>query len=68
MNIVDWSKIKVDTEVIVSDNNIDWKHRHFAMYKDGRFYTWEQGKTSFTVYKKIEAYMVRWQYCKLYRE
>ena len=66
--IVDWSKVPVDTKVLVSDNKLDWEPGHFALYKNGIFYTWEFGKSSFTVCEKTEAYMANWEYCKLYEE
>lgn len=66
--VVDWSKVPVDTKVLVSDNKLDWEPGHFALYKNGIFYTWEFGKSSFTVCEKTEAYMANWEYCKLYEE
>ena len=66
--VMDWSKVTVDTKVLVSDNKLDWEPGHFALYKNGIFYTWEFGKSSFTVCEKTEAYMANWEYCKLYKE
>ena len=66
--VIDWSKVAVDTKVLVSDNKLDWEPGHFALYKNGIFYTWEFGKSSFTVCEKTEAYMANWEYCKLYEE
>ena len=71
MNIkedVNWSEVLVDTKVLVSDDKVKWIKRHFALYEDGAFYTWEQGKTSFSVLTATEEHMVRWAYCELYKE
>lgn len=33
---VDWSKVPIDTKILVSDNqNDDWLPRYFAKYKNG---------------------------------
>ena len=45
----DWSKVEVDTKVLVRDfDNSEWIPRHFAIYKNGRIHTWNSGHTSFT--------------------
>lgn len=48
---VDWSKVAVDTPILVR-NKVDdeWKRRHFAKYdsQGGRVYVWLNGKTSYT--------------------
>lgn len=40
----DWSEIAIDTPVLVR-NDIDekWHKKHFAEYKNGMVYTWDQG-------------------------
>lgn len=49
LGIVDWSKVEVDTPVFVRDGiNEVWKCRYFAEYKDGKVYTWRDGKTSWS--------------------
>ena len=46
---VDWSKVAVDTPILVRDNNEqDWRKQHFAGYKNGRILTWSGGRTSWT--------------------
>ncbi len=45
---IDWSKVPVDTPVLVSDNNRDWYHRHLAKVVENRPYTWGDGRTSWT--------------------
>lgn len=62
---VDWTKVPVDTPILVSDNNADWKRRHFAKYKNGKVYTWYDGLTSFTSYDHDENQMIWWPYAKL---
>ena len=45
----DWSKVAVDTPILVRDTETDgWIKRHFAKYEDGKVYAWEYGKTSYT--------------------
>ena len=57
---VDWSKVAVDTKVLVSDSGNHWSKRYFAKRKDGRYYTWYQGATSWSAYR-----METWDYAKL---
>lgn len=57
---VDWSKVEVDTPILVSTNGQDWIHRHFAEYRDGRVYAFDDGATSWTSNEKIA-----WLYAKL---
>ena len=46
---IDWSNVEVDTKVLVRDwDGSEWIPRHFAVYKKGRVYTWNNGHTSFT--------------------
>lgn len=61
--MIDWSKVSVDTKILISDDNKDWNRRHFAKYEDGKIYTWIDGCTSFTTNKTTS-----WKYAKLYKE
>lgn len=46
---VDWSKVAVDTPILVRQNEDGgWLRRHFAMYKGGIVYTWKDSRTSWT--------------------
>lgn len=45
---VDWSKVPVDTPVLVSDNNRDWYHGHLAKVVENQPYIWRDGRTSWT--------------------
>lgn len=58
---VDWSKVKVDTPILVRDNDdCKWIRRYFAKYEDGVIYAWSGGCTSWT-----EDYTTGWKYAKL---
>ncbi len=58
---VDWSKVKVDTLILVRNDESDkWLKRHFAKYEGGVVYTWKSGRTSWT-----EDCMIEWNYAKL---
>lgn len=46
---VDWSKVPIDTKVIVSDDNENWYRRHFAYYRDKRIWVFRSGLTSWTI-------------------
>lgn len=60
---VDWSKVKVDTKVLVK-NRVDeeWKRAYFAEYSNEKIYTFSNGKTSFTTNIVKER-----KYAKLYK-
>ena len=63
----DWSKIEVDTKVLVRDwDDSEWIPRHFAKYKNGMVHTWNYGTTSFT--SKNEDDFVPYNQAKLYTE
>ena len=58
---IDWSKIKVDTPVLVKDKeNEEWKKRHFAKYEFGRVHVWNNGSTSWSA-----CHMYDYKYAKL---
>lgn len=49
LGIADWSKVKVDTPVLVkAHEQADWEKRYFAYFKDGRVYAWLCGTTSWS--------------------
>ena len=69
--VVDWSKVAVDTKILVADCDsegeaIEWKKRHFAKYENGIVYAWVDGKTSFTA--KLDGSCMNWDCAKLYKE
>lgn len=49
LGIVDWSKVAVDTPILVRRFDGDWEKRHFAYFKNGKVYAWLGGATSWTV-------------------
>ena len=63
---IDWSKVKVDTPILVRDYEdtesamVVWLKRYFAEYKDGLVYTWINGRTSWN-----EDCTKGWKYAKL---
>lgn len=57
---VDWSKVAVDTPILVSMSGQNWKRRHFAGYRNGTVYAFKDGATSWTINLKTE-----WPYAKL---
>lgn len=61
---IDWSKIPVDTKVLVRDlDTSDWRRRHFAKFVNGKVYAFDNGMTSFT-----GAGVSKWDEVKLYEE
>ena len=57
---VDWSKVPVDTKILVSDDGEIWHRAYFARYEKGIIYCWENGATSWTT--RITN---NWNYAKL---
>ena len=58
---IDWSKIKVDTPILVRDNKDNkWLKRYFAKYEDGLVYAWLGENTSYTT-----CSAAKWKYAKL---
>ena len=46
---VDWSKVEVDTPILVRDNEDGkWIRSYFATYDDGVVYAWNSGRTSWS--------------------
>ena len=57
----DWSKVEVDTPILVRySEDGEWLRRHFAKYEGGIVYTWKDSHTSWT-----EDCMTGWDYGKL---
>lgn len=57
---VDWSKVAVDTPILVSLDGVEWEKRHFAEYINGHVRAWKDGRTSW-VTKNVSD----WTYVKL---
>ena len=61
---VDWSKVNVDTLILVKDcEDEEWKKRYFAKYEDGFVFAWTDEETSWTA-----CDMTKWNYAKLAKE
>ena len=46
---VDWSKVAVDTPILVRDSEEEaWRKRYFAKYEDNTVYAWKIGRTSWS--------------------
>ena len=69
---VDWSKVPIDTKILVSEDGEDWYRRYFAKYENGFIYAFPDGLSSFTARYKPEYGGYRrvcaWKYAKLYEE
>lgn len=63
---VDWSKVEVDTKVLVSDNKEQWYKGYFAKYDGEYIYIYIDGRTSFTA-KDISRNAIAYRYAKLYK-
>lgn len=64
IGIVDWSKVAVDTPILVKDDCEDeWVKSYFASYKNGEVRAWMGGRTSFSVKNKTDTF--GWKYAKL---
>lgn len=61
---VDWSKVAVDTPILVRDSEEEmWRRRHFAKYENGIVYAWNGGATHWTV--RRSSYINDWKMAKL---
>lgn len=63
LGIVDWSKVAVDTPVLVSLDDKLWLCRYFADFKNGIVYTWSSGATSWSVTRR--THKDAWSFAKL---
>ena len=64
LGVIDWSKVAVDTPVLVRDfEEMKWGKRYFAFFKDGKVYTWNGGVTSWTC--ENPNCVMSWVYAKL---
>ena len=48
LGIIDWSKVEVDTPILVRDDGCVWARRYFAEYKNGKVRTYFNGATSWS--------------------
>lgn len=61
---IDWSKVPVDTPILVWNTDSEQYKRHFFGIKDGRFGAYTDGRTSWSSITDNIGY---WFHCKLYR-
>ena len=59
---VDWSKVAVDTPILVSNNGDYWRRRYFAKYENGMVYAFDDGLTSWSNNGEEPSI---WKYAKL---
>ena len=61
---VDWSKVKVDTPILVRElEQNPWLKRYFAKFEGRKVYAWNGGKTSWSIEDKTD--MLCWKCAKL---
>lgn len=62
---VDWSKVPIDTKVLVSADEINWYRRYFAGIDihTNKYLAWSDGATSW-----VNRSTLPWKYIKLYKE
>ena len=60
---VDWSKVSVDTKILVSEDGKLWYKRHFAKYENGSVHVFPDGRSSFTT--EVSDIIYPWKYAKL---
>lgn len=65
---VDWSKVPVDTKILVSDDLNHWYRRHFKKYEDGKVYAFYDGCTSWSSGCISSERYKEWEYAKLAEE
>ena len=59
-----WSKVEVDTPILVRQNEDgEWIRRNFAKHEGGIVYTWKDGRTSWTV--SYDEDVTAWNFAKL---
>lgn len=61
---VDWSRVEVDTPILVRNTEDEgWTRRHFAKYEGGIVYAWKDSYTSWTAYNDKDV--TAWRHTKL---
>ena len=60
---VDWSKVAVDTPILVRDREGSvWRKRYFAKYDNGIVYAWAEGATSWSAGRSSN--ITDWKFAK----
>ena len=58
LGFIDWSKVKVDTPILVKDDCDDkWEKAYFAKYEDEMIYAWNNGRTSFSARSEDDTFI-----------
>lgn len=60
VDTTDWSKVEVDTPILVSNDGEEWNRRYFSHYEEA-IYAWGEGTTSWSSDNRT----VPWKYAKL---
>ena len=64
LGIVNWSKVAVDTPILVRESEgCPWKKRYFAFFDDRNVHAWKYGATSWSIESKRDT--ISWPYAKL---
>lgn len=64
LGIVDWSKVAVDTPILVRElDGCPWKKRYFAFFDGKIVQAWKYGATSWSIENKRDT--ISWPYAKL---
>lgn len=65
IGIIDWSKVPVDTPILVRDfEHLNWERRYFAKAQNGKVFAWDGGATSWSANNNKYCF-TSWQYAKL---
>ena len=64
LGIVDWSKVAVDTPILVSYDGCNWVKKYFAKVQNNTVYAFDNGATSWSV-SDVECCVTPWIYAKL---
>lgn len=63
---VDWSKITVDTKVMVSHDGVNWRKAYFSRYENNKVFVFNAGRTS---WNKLDCNSeIFYEYVKLVEE
>jgi len=65
IGIIDWSKVPVDTPILVKDfEHYNWERRYFAKVENDKVYAWDGGATSWSV-GNSKCCFTSWRHAKL---
>ena len=65
IGIIDWSKVPVDTPILVKDfKEYNWERRYFAKVENDKVYAWDGGATSWSV-GNSKCCFTSWRHAKL---